>query len=46
MCKDDTCPKKSTCYRFMAESLGDFQTYFLKSPRKGNDCKYYWKSEN
>lgn len=42
MCEDKKCPKKDTCYRFLAEPTPCWQPYFVNSPRKGKNCEYYW----
>lgn len=55
MCPDDQCPQASTCYRselsgtkphgYMAEgAFHNWQSYFAESPRKGDECKYFWPS--
>ena len=33
MCKDDECPSRKDCYRFMAEPNPRRQSYFAESPR-------------
>jgi len=40
-CGDDACPKRHTCWRWMAPA-GEWQSYFAESPRKGDECDYYW----
>jgi hypothetical protein len=42
MCEDKECPKKNTCFRFLADPTLCWQPYFVKSPRKGKKCEYYW----
>ena len=46
-CRDNKCPSKNSCYRFTSKA-GDFQSYFMESPRKdGEDrCKYYITRSN
>lgn len=43
MCKDGTCPKKESCYRFTAHKDEFWQSYFVESPRKENECDYLWE---
>jgi hypothetical protein len=45
MCKDNECKNKNTCYRYNAPSNQYYQSYFADSPRKENDCEYYWDYE-
>ena len=44
MCEDKECPLKLNCYRYTAQK-GERQSYFMWTPRKGNECEYYWESE-
>jgi len=46
MCRDDTCPKRGGCYRYRAEPYKHWQSYFVSSPRDGDDCKRYWRMDN
>ncbi len=41
MCSDETCPMKMECYRYRAIPDKHMQTYFLDSPRKGDECDYF-----
>jgi len=43
MCRDGTCPKKEQCYRFTANKNEFWQSYFTESPRKSEDCEYFWE---
>ena len=47
MCLGDDCPLKKTCYRFLAESDGEFQTYMAKPPYnvEEENCDFYWKTD-
>lgn len=42
-CPGLLCPKKETCYRYLAPSR-DYQTYFTETPLKedGIECDEYW----
>jgi len=40
MCKDDTCPLRWKCYRYMAIPSGR-QSYFTESPREVARCEYF-----
>ena len=42
MCPGTDCPKKETCYRFMA-TPSDYQSYFIHSPIKDGKCDHYWE---
>lgn len=48
MCDDKECPKKMSCYRFMAVPNEYRQAYFLNTPRMNEDgvvtesCKQFW----
>ena len=46
MCTDKRCDKRHTCYRFKAKASKHRQSYFNKSPRKGDKCDYYWEVQN
>jgi hypothetical protein len=42
MCLDHDCPRKDSCYRFIAPENPYRQSYFQKSPRKGDEaCDMY-----
>ena len=43
-CRDFFCSLKDTCYRYTATS-SDRQSYFILSPRKKNECEYYWETK-
>ena len=38
MCKDDMCPSRKNCYRFMAEPNPYRQSYFAVSPLPQQTC--------
>jgi hypothetical protein len=46
MCNDSECPFKEHCYRSTAPVNDNWQSYFLGTPRKGNDCEEYWGSKH
>lgn len=45
MCNDQQCPKKDTCYRFIAPACPYMQSYYSVSPRKeaSEECDDYWE---
>ena len=43
MCNGTNCELASTCYRYKA-TPGFRQSYFAKTPIKGGECDYYWKT--
>ena len=44
MCHGDNCPKKETCYRFMAIPDDLWQSYFIHSPiKEDGECDHYWE---
>lgn len=45
MCKDDECPSKSNCYRFLAKPAEMLQTIgeFGRKPGESK-CSYYWEA--
>ena len=43
MCRDDSCPMKTACYRFMLKGDDNWQSYFVTSPRDGDTCTYQIK---
>lgn len=44
MCHDALCNRRFSCYRHTAP-VGYHQTYFIGTPRKGDDCEYFWDNE-
>ena len=42
-CNDDSCKKRKKCYRYWSEPSEYRQSYFMESPRKGDECELYWK---
>lgn len=42
-CNDDSCPKRKKCYRYWSKPSDDRQSYFMESPRTGDDCELYWE---
>jgi len=46
MCKDEDCPSRKSCYRFMAIRSSPLQSYFYGSPRKDKSdekCSCFWE---
>jgi len=43
MCKDETCPKKETCYRFTAIPDEYWQMY--ADFKYTTYCEHYWKTD-
>lgn len=41
MCKDDTCPMAKDCYRHNAKANPFWQSWFVDSPRKGDECSEF-----
>jgi hypothetical protein len=46
MCKNESCVKKDTCYRYRA-SPGEYQVYmeFQNICNEKNEFKWYWEME-
>jgi hypothetical protein len=44
MCHGKDCPLKEKCYRHRAIP-GKLQSFFVNSPFKENECKYFWQIE-
>ena len=42
MCQDIDCLRATECYRFMAQ-VSTWQSWFTKSPRFKDECKYFWR---
>ena len=42
-CQDETCPLRDKCYRYMAHSNEAWQSYFMHSPREGDECREFVK---
>lgn len=45
MCKGDDCPKKETCYRYMAIPNEYRQAYFMTIPYHNDDCNHFYPIE-
>ena len=43
-CNDKECPLKDKCYRWWSED-SYMQSYFVESPRKGDECEHYWERQ-
>jgi hypothetical protein len=41
-CNDQECTIKHTCYRFTAPADEYLQSYFAESPRKNDECDWFW----
>lgn len=50
MCKNETCPLKETCYRFMASPSKYGQSYSNFTPKTSLDgktkCEYHWEIQS
>lgn len=46
LCKDDTCPKRYECFRYMTIPSNTMQSYFMSSPRIGDECDYFSEDRN
>ena len=44
MCKDESCEKKETCFRYKAYP-SYMQCYFDGTPKVNGECKVYWDLE-
>lgn len=42
MCKENNCPKRLECYRFMAIPTPYRQSYFVELKYDENGCELYW----
>ena len=42
-CNDSKCGKKDRCYRWTAPFEELHQSYFLDSPRNGDECDLFWE---
>lgn len=40
-CKGKGCPIRKECYRYTCEADKRHQSYFMLSPYKDGDCKYF-----
>lgn len=45
MCKNDTCPLKNTCYRFIATPSEYLQSYADFKYDEKTGCDYYYKKQ-
>lgn len=45
MCDDKKCGRRLSCHRFTATPNDWVQAYFMKTPRKGNSCNYFWDNK-
>lgn len=44
MCSGQECPKKDTCFRYLAKPSEFRQSYFLGIPLKQDGtCEHYWE---
>ena len=43
-CKDEECPLKDTCFRYVAKPDEFWQAYFTETPfdKIRNTCDFYW----
>lgn len=42
-CQGTDCPKKETCYRYLATVSEWRQSWFCECPLKDGKCDYYWE---
>ena len=43
MCQNDDCPMREKCYRYMAKSSGNGQSYALYEPDENGRCEdFLW----
>lgn len=40
MCHDQLCPMRDNCYRFSAKPNPHVQSYFMDTPRVGDECEF------
>ena len=45
MCSRRDCPKKTTCYRYLAFPE-EYQTFLLIETPVIKECEYYWRCRN
>lgn len=45
-CDGRDCPLADACYRTLAESNPDGQSWFMNTPHEGGECEYYWPFQN
>lgn len=41
LCTDQQCPLRQSCMRFVAKP-DKYQSYFMGSPSRGDQCPEYW----
>lgn len=41
-CDGIGCDLKEQCLRFTANTNQDYQSWFIESPKEGEECKYFW----
>ncbi len=41
-CDGKKCPMKKECWRYTAPAEKLHQSYFLSTPIKKKECKYFW----
>lgn len=44
MCKDNTCPSRKTCFRFIAKP-SEYQSYMKFDRKEKAKCNSYWAIE-
>jgi hypothetical protein len=44
-CLDEGCGKRLSCYRFTCPWSNYAQSVWKDSPRKGEECEYYWDNK-
>ena len=45
-CEGVGCYRKESCYRYTAPANDLWQSYFLSSPKKMDDCPEFWPIES
>lgn len=45
MCKDNQFPKRHDCWRYTTVPSEALQSYFMSSPRIGDECDYFSEVE-
>jgi len=44
MCSGQECPKKDTCFRYLAKPSEYRQSYFFDTPiKEDGTCEHYWE---
>lgn len=46
MCKGNRCPLKERCYRYLVESDGEWQSFFVDVPYRDRTCRCFWETRS